>query len=477
MIHLVQFRILHQKQYLGRYTFFFFFFVASYCLSGQKVAIDSISISGLEKTREYILIRELNFKKGDSLDLQYLASIFQTNEKRLLNTNLVVEARCNLINLNIEAQSAGVNIHCKEALYIYPAPLLEFIDNDFNKWWRNYNRSLKRLSYGLFLSDINIPGNGDRLTVYGQAGFTKKISIDYDYPYLNHSNTLGIGFTGFYAANREVAYKTIDNFLVLKRNLDQDLLKRVKLGARMFYRPAIYAKHLVEINYYHFNINDSLTTSYNPDYLNNRSKLSFPEFIYLFRYDTRDVVPYAMKGWSLGLYFSQIGLSRHDIHKSDAGLLLSGFFKITPKLSLEEHTLGRYNLDRGKVPYYFNKAIGYDDIYVRGYDLNVIDGQDYFLLKNIARYKVLGKELDWGKYMVLKAYRKMPLDVYLTGGFDIARVADRFYAYGNPLTNKYVYGYGVGLDVVFYYNKLVRLEVSRNSSRNFGFYLHFDAGL
>ncbi len=473
----VQLRTYDQIRFLGRFTVFFFFLATSQYLPGQKIAIGDISINGLKKTREYILLRELNFKKGDSIDLQNLTNIFQTNEKRLLNTNLVVEAKCNLLNLNLEAQSADVSIRCREALYIYPAPILEFIDNDFNKWWRNYNRSLNRLSYGLYLSHINLTGNGDRLTIYGQAGFTRKVSLDYDYPYLNQSNTLGIGLTAFYAANKEVAYKTVDNFLLFRRDLDHDLLKRAKFGVRMSYRPAIYARHLLELNYYHFTANDSLASDYNPDYLNNRSDLDFPELTYLFRYDIRDVVPYAMKGWSLGLYFNQIGLRRHDIHKSDIGIMLSGFKKLTDKLSLEEHAYGRYNLDRGKVPYYFNKAVGYDDIYVRGFDLNVIDGQDYFLLKNIARYRIFSKNFNWGNYMFLKAYRNMPLDVYLTAGFDVARVVDRFYSEGNPLANNNVYGYGIGLDVVFYYNKLVRLEVSRNSKGNFGFYVHFDAGL
>lgn len=125
------------------------------------------------------------------------------------------------LSLGYARKKAHIQINLKEALFIYPAPLLEFLDNDFNKWWRNYDRSLKTLSYGLYLKHINLTGNGDEMTLYGQAGFTRKISLDYDFPFANKSNTLGFGFTTFYSANKEIAYKTKDNYLQFERDLEK----------------------------------------------------------------------------------------------------------------------------------------------------------------------------------------------------------------------------------------------------------------
>lgn len=461
---------------ISQWSWLMFLFI-SFVSFGQKVQIVDIDVTGLKKTKPYILLRELDFKVGDSIDIKEMFHRFNTNEKRILNTNLVVSAAFRMVDLNMDSLSTGVNITCKEGLYIYPLPLLEFLDNDFNKWWNNYNRSFKTLSYGGYFQHLNLTGNGDRLILYGQAGFTKKISIDYDFPYLNRSNTLGIGATAFFAANKEIPITTSNNYLVFKRDLEHDLLRRIKGGLRALYRPGIYIKHLVEINGYVFAAHDSITEYYNPDYFNGLSQLRFLEIKYSFRYDKRDVIPYAMKGWVAEAYFDQIGIDKSVINKSDIGIRFSVFKKMTEKLSLEEHVYGRYNIDRNKIPYYFNKALGYDNLYVRGLENNVVDGQDYFLSKLNLRFHIFGMNVDWGKSIILKAYQQMPIDIYLTGGFDVAKVDDRFYGTGNPLSNRMIHGYGLGLDIVFYYNKLLRLEVSRNNLGKTGFFVHFDAGL
>lgn len=444
---------------------------------GQKIQITDIAVTGLNKTKPYILLRELDFKVGDSIDMKEILHRFSTNEKRILNTNLVVTAAFRMVDLNLETRTSGVRITCKEGLYIYPLPLLEFLDNDFNKWWNNYKRSFKTLSYGGYFQHLNLTGNGDRLILYGQAGFTKKVSIDYDFPYLNRSNTLGLGATAFFAANKEVPVITANNYLVFKRNLEHSLLQRFKGGLRALYRPGIYSKHLLEINGYDFAAHDSITENFNPDYFNGHAKLRFLEVKYSFRYDKRDIIPYAMKGWVAEVYVDQIGLGKSVINKSDIGIRFSGFRKLTEKLSVEEHVYGRYNINRNKIPYYFNKALGYDNLYVRGFENNVVDGQDYFLSKLNLRFHIFGMNVDWDKNIILKAYQQLPIDLYLSGGFDVAKVDDRFYGTGNPLSNQMIHGYGLGLDIVFYYNKLLRLEVSRNNLGKIGFFVHFDAGL
>lgn len=446
-------------------------------VSAQKVRVEDISIEGLRRTRSYILERELSFKKGDSIDLKDITTLFAFNEKRLLNTNLVVEAKFNITQLDLDGSKVFIGIRAREGLYLYPAPLLEFLDNDFNKWWRNYNRSFKTLSYGLYAKHINLTGNGDEITVYGQAGFTRKVSLEYEYPYLNRSNTIGVGITAFYAANKEVAFKTSGNYLQFRRDFDDDLLQRVKYGLRFAYRPGIYSRHYLLVNFYHFRASDSLAYFYNENFFNGKKRLDFPEFEYAFRFDNRDIIPYAMKGWDVLTYLNKTGLKKDDLHVLFLGLQASKYQSYNDRLSSESQVFLRYNLDRGKVPYYFNKAIGYDDIFARGYEYFVIDGQDYFLIKNHLRFLFFDRSFDLGRAMILRAYRVMPVKVFLTAGIDVARVQDNYYYEDNYLSNKFQTGYGLGLDFLFYYNKLLRFEVSRNNHGMTGFYIHFDAGL
>lgn len=452
--------------------------VIGFNVNAQEIHIDSITYLGLKRTKSYILDRELTFKAGDTILLKEIQDLFATNESRLLNTGLFVEVKINLLALDLKKKKSHIQIRLKEGLFIYPAPLFEFLDNDFNKWWKNYDRSLKTLSYGIFLKHINLTGNSDELTVYGQAGFTKKISIDYDFPFLNKANTIGFGLTTFYSANREVAYTTKDNYLQFIRDLDRDLIRRSKVGARMVYRPKLFIKHYLLANWYKFDGTDSLTQYYNPDFFNGRKKIDFLELEYAVTYDTRDVVPYALKGDRLLGYLSKSGLSKeNNINIFYIGAQAAHYTPLSDIWSLENVIGGRFNLDRGKVPYYFNKALGYDDLYLRGYEYYVIDGQDYAFIKNSIRFMFFEKNFQLGKYMILKAYRKMPVKAYLTANVDAGLVNDRYYADLNPFANRSLYGYGLGLDITFYYNKLLRFEVSRNHTGQTGFYVHFDAGL
>ncbi len=447
-------------------------------LAAQDIEIDTITYTGLKKTRSYILDRELTFRPGDTIHLKDIQELFASNESRLLNTGLFVEAKINLLALDLNKKKVHIQIKLKEGLFIYPAPLFEFLDNDFNKWWQNYDRSFKTLSYGIFLKHINLTGNSDEITIYGQAGFTKKISLDYDFPFFNKSKTLGFGFTTFYSANREVAYTTKGNYLQFIRDLDKDLIKRSKLGVRLVYRPKLVVKQFFLINWYKFNASDSLTRIYNPDFFNGRSKLDFLELEYAATYDTRDVVPYAMKGNHLVGYLSKPRLTKkNNINVFFIGGQASHYTTLSDRWSLENIIGGRFNFDRGKVPYYFNKALGYDDLYLRGYEYYVIDGQDYAFSKNSVRFMFFEKNFQLGKYMLLKAYRKMPVKIYLTANVDGGYVTDRYYSVENLFANRSLYGYGIGLDLTFYYNKLLRFEVSRNHIGQTGFYVHFDAGL
>ena len=52
-------------------------------------------------------------------------------------------------------------------------------------------------------------------------------------------------------------------------------------------------------------------------------------------------------------------------------------------------------------------------------------------------------------------------------------VIDNQYADQNALNNSFLFSQGVSLDFVTYYDKLLRLEYSRNHLNEWGFFIHF----
>ena len=56
----------------------------------QYVIVDSVIFKGNEKTRENILIRELDFSSGDTIQVSALDSRLEFNRRKLTNTNLFI---------------------------------------------------------------------------------------------------------------------------------------------------------------------------------------------------------------------------------------------------------------------------------------------------------------------------------------------------------------------------------------------------
>jgi hypothetical protein len=134
----------------------------------------------------------------------------------------------------------------------------------------------------------------------------------------------------------------------------------------------------------------------------------------------------------------------------------------------------KYSLFRGKQDYRNYRGLGYQDDYIRGYELNVMDGLDFYYSKSSIRYELLDKTFNLSSVFPMNAFKKMPLKTYLTANTDLGYVNDPFYYKNNPLSNKTLLGYGVGINFVFYYNIVFSLEYSINDLSQKGLYLHFN---
>jgi len=73
--------------------------------------------------------------------------------------------------------------------------------------------------------------------------------------------------------------------------------------------------------------------------------------------------------------------------------------------------------------------------------------------------------------MPLEHFKVMPLRVYLSLHFDTAYVNDPFYFEENSFRNRWIYGYGLGLDFIFYNNFAFTFEYSINHLGEKGLFL------
>lgn len=442
------------------------------------VYIDSITIEGNKKTRSGLILRELEFAPGDSLSVGTLGSVLERNSLRLMNLGIFNSARINVRRWNLDNRIA-LHIKLIEAWYIYPAPIFELADRNFNVWWKEFNHSLKRVNYGLDWTQLNLTGNADILKAKAQFGYSNKYEVQYRRPIINRRQTVGFDVGISYTRGREVAYKTEGNKLQFHVNREAWQITQLSMGGSVLWRPGLFVTHRFTGEYRNINVADSIANFYNPNFfLDGATRQRHLSLIYNVAFDYRDIRPYPLDGW---LFIGEVrfnGLLPND------NLRLARFYgeyaRYLPfwkkRLSLETALRARATLPRCRPPYYNNQALGYGGSFVRGYEYYVADGLDYGVLKTAFHIQLFNKTFDLGDFSLLQAFRMLPLKAYLSLNNDLGYANDPWYADTNPLSNHFLWGYGFGLDILFFYNKSCRFEWSWNDLGERGFFLRINTG-
>ena len=130
------------------------------------------------------------------------------------------------------------------------------------------------------------------------------------------------------------------------------------------------------------------------------------------------------------------------------------------------------------------KSFGYGENSIRGYEVNVLDGQHFLLFKNEYRFRVISfrfkdfkKVKEKNKVLLNSTLTFLPFNIYLTAYFDAGYVWDKYFEQNNSLKNKWQFGYGIGINLLTFNDRLLRLEYSANRYLQHGFYIHFEQPL
>ena len=425
----------------------------------------SIEISGNKWTKDQVVERELNFQTGDIRPLEYFVEKRLESEERLKNLGIF-----NDVVLSYQIDSLSKNVDCSieliENWYIFPGVILELADRNFSEWWTNQNRDFSRVNYGIRIDHINLTGRRDRMVLQLQSGFRKKYELVYNQPYLNKKGTWGGEAFIFFANQDQIPYKTENNKTIYGGFEDRTLLKRFRTGSAAFYRPTIYHHHAFRLEFHKNEVDDYVIQELNPDYfLNGRNSIRFFMFNYHYTYDKRIAQFYPISGYLFYADIKKEGFKFFDEYNNTSiSLGAEYYYPLTNKLVFGTKAKVKTNLDRSIVSFANNTGLGWRDDVLGGYYLYVVDGTDYVYSKNNIRYKLIDKKFNLGKYMFLKQFRIMNLQVYTRAFLDMGYVNDRTYKeiYNNTFSNRFLYGFGPAADIVLYNNYMVSFNLGFN---------------
>lgn len=472
---------------LRNYLFFLFWLLASFkpivSVYAQKLAdssfikIEYIDVHGHAKTKKSFVLRELTIHAGDSLLASDLERVFRFNELRLLNSRVFYDAKIQ-VDQWLAADRITICVEGQEPGYWDALPSLELADRNFNVWWRDYNHSLRRINLGGYIRHNNLSGHGDQITLLLQFGYTNKYELIYRRPFINKAKTIGIEGQILYARSKEVNYLTLNNRQQFFFNPFQFTFFRRRATLQLNYKPKNNGTFWVKSEYFFNSIRDTISSELHPNFFGNGvSTQRYTAFTLAYQLDTRDIRPYPIHGRLIRMELSQQG-----IPKVDQIALLQWradwrrYIAFGRKISFESDNKVKWSITREEPPFMNNQALGYFENYLRGYEFYVIDGLDFALLKQSLHYQLWNKPIVIpDKWMPFESLQRNPLKAYLSFNMDLGYANDPYHKSTNPLNNRPLMGYGIGLDFVARYNSVLRIEISRNDLGETGYFLHFGA--
>ncbi len=447
---------------------------------GKKIIIKSINVIGNTITKTSIILRELTFKRGDSLLVSDWAVALQHSKNNILNTSLF-----NFVDIDTTANPTGgivVSITVQERWYIWPVPIFQLEERNFNVWWNQDHRSLNKIDYGIFISDNNTRGRKEILKVKLQLGYTVQWGVSYDIPYITKNQDFGLQFNFTSSQNKEISYTSIGNILTFLNTPNAALQQQYTSAIDLTFRQGLYDTHYLELNFSACYINDTILKLTN-DYLPfNLTHSAFLGGKYYFRRDLRDRAPYPLHGYYFDFSINDFGLGLALPGQRAFNLLytqssIHKYWELTPKLFYSAEAEGKVSAS-GAQPYYLQRGLGYSNDIIRGYEYYVIDGNNYALVKNEIKFQLINVPAQSLPLFGIKQFDRAYFALYLTSFYDWGYVgAADPNVENNYLANSPLGGYGFGVDLVAYYDIVIRFEYSFNKLNQNGFFLHFLADM
>lgn len=458
------------------------FFLALFCsniLFAQEISspakdssliVASIVLRGNKITKDKIILREIPFRVNDTIALKNLSYLLERTQFNIFNTLLFTIVT---VDTSIVGNHLNITINMQERWYIWPIPFVQIAERNFNAWWQN--KDFSRLDYGLMTTHFNFRGRKEKLIALVRLGFNTQYRLTYEKPYLNKRQTLGLSFTAGYSQHKELWYAAAGN----KQQFYKDQVRHVRMeidgGAGLIYRHGLYIRHKLDMLYRYASIQDTLQ-KLNPDYFaGHGTTTQFLTASYTFEFDYRDVKIYPLKGSYAEVQLMKYGLGLLHNEKTNmltAELIFKKFWDLGKKFYLGSGLKAK--ISNGSFqPYYVQRGLGYMEDFVRGYEYYVMDGRHYAYFKSEFKYAVIPTRLWNIKFIRKGKFNPMPYALYVKTLFDGGYVYADQYRENNPLTNAWLYGGGLGLDFVTYYDRVLRLEYSINKLGRHGLFIHF----
>jgi len=453
------------------------FFILSDNLSAQEdyTVIDTIFFEGNKRTKPVYMLREIGVAPGDTLFFETFDDQISRSTNFLYSTDIFARVKVDTaFNKNNHCQLV---VKLSENLSLIPVPVVDLADN-FNVWRQVYDYDFSRVIFGVIVRKKNIRGLNEELSFEGWLGFNRQIGIRYTFPYIDKKQTTGLFVRARLMANKEISYRTIENKFAFYQHTEHSNTS-LKFDFTLRRRKALKETHFIKLIGETAKVADSLVIL-NPIYFTPKTEIEdgvpiakqqqYFSLSYFYEYNTRDITNYPLSGSYARLGATQTGLGL-NASTNFATLSANGSFYYP----LGKTTFAAVNAQAAKtfgdkITYYNSPRLGQMGNRLRGYELYIIEQQQYVMFRTNIRQRLWAWQIP--DPFGLKEKRKMSFKGYARLNFETAYSNDKFFDENNFLANRWLYGTGIAIDFVLWETFPLSLEYSINHRNEKSIYIH-----
>lgn len=411
----------------------------------QGMIVERIILVGNEKTKDEVILREMQLHEGGKFNLEYL----ENDVKRLYNLGLF--NRVDVVPAPLSSSKINLVFEFEEGFYFLPIPQGGIKEGSLKKIWGGVNFMWR-----------NFRGMNETLNLSFGVGYEPFISVSYLNPWIFGKKHYFFQTSFKYSRSYPRSIGNADSTgVIFNKNevptyIMNDIMGDVRIGKYFGQNTSVSA--LLQFN-------SIYTSQYEPGRTVSENGIdAFPSIGLDFTYDTRDYSKFATFGSYYYLKLSRSGIFHKNIDLNKFRFDLRRFIPI--KLSKDYALIlsGRINsvlsFGGGEVPVYLKESIGYDN-YIRGWDNFVLMGEDKMFGSLELRIPLIKPFYVKGSNHFI--IRKLPLankfsyryGVYATLFFDFGGVWGRK---ENIYDTQFKNGFGAGLNFLLPFDFVGRVD-------------------
>lgn len=449
----------------------FFLCCNLFALAQKPLVVRSIQLEGLKVSKEETVLRELTFEPGDTLAEYSLKKNLEQSKSNLQNQWLF-----NFIDFSYQIEKNAVDVHLnvRERWYIWPYPIFEISERNFNVFWDSLQQSnfqdFSRLNYGVFFNWYNFRGRNELLKVKLRKGYREHYLFEYSLPYINKHKSWGASFKVELFLMEKFHYLTSNNQLLYASD-EASLLKDQKFSFAVQHKPGLYNTHTVTAESSQMEVSEGVPLL-NPTYFpTNTNQFHYLTLDYSFIQEKRDFYKYPLKGSYQEYCITLFQGVDNNYQNVRVSAKVEKHHSLHPRWFIGSSIKAKASL-QAAVPYVLNEALGFDD-YLRGYEYYVMDGEKMVLSKSAIKWAVIPKRSWQLPFIPWSQFNKTHYSVYFSIFADMGIAYNSHLEQVNRLNNQFLLSQGISMDIITYYDKLIRLEYSRNHLAENGLFIHF----